>query len=131
MRSGEWPARKVIHARILLRADAGETDVEIAEAVEVAEATVSRVRKRFAEGGPDPLGAALDRKPQPPRPAKRVLDGDAEARLITLACSDPPDGHGRWTMRLLADRMVQLEYVGAVSDETVRRCLKKTRSSRG
>jgi transposase len=97
--------------------------------VEVSARTVERVRRRFAEGG---LAAALDRRPQPPRPAKRKLDGAAEAHLVAMVCSDPPDGRGRWTMQLLADRMVRLAYVGEpVSDETVRRCLKKTRSSRG
>jgi transposase len=128
VRSGRWPARKVIHARILLRADEGETDAEVAEAVEVAVATVERVRKRFAEQGP---GAALDRKPQPPRPHKRALDGAAEAHLIALACSAPPDGRPEWTLRLLADRVVELKYAGAVSYETVRRVLKKVGPSRG
>ena len=125
VRSGRWPARKVLHARVLLRADEGLTDPEVAEAVEVSQRTVERVRRRFAEGG---LAAALDRRPQPPRPAKRALDGEAEAHLVALACSTPPDGRGRWTMQLLADRMVRLKYVGraGVSDETVRRCLKKT-----
>jgi transposase len=129
VRSGSSPARKLLHARVLLRADDGETDQEVAEAVEVSARTVERVRRRFAEGG---LAAALDRRPQPPRPAKRKLDGAAEAHLVAMVCSDPPDGRGRWTMQLLADRMVRLAYVGEpVSDETVRRCLKKTRSSRG
>jgi transposase len=130
VRSGRWPARKVLHARVLLRSDEGLTDPEVAEAAEVSGRTVERVRRRFAEGG---LGAALDRRPQPPRPAKRALDGEAEARLVALVCSGPPDGRGRWTMQLLADRMVRLKYVGGagVSDETVRRCLKKTCSSRG
>jgi len=128
VRSGAWPVRKVIHARVLLRADAGETDAEIAEAVEVSAATVARVRRRFAEQG---LGAALDRKPQPPRPRKRKLDGAGEARLVALACSQPPDGRPGWTLQLLADRMVELKHVGAVSYETVRRCLKKARPSRG
>ena len=92
VRSGRWPARKVLHARVLLRADEGLTDGEIAEAAEVSRRTVERVRRRFAEGG---LSAALDRRPQPPRPAKRVLDGEAEAHLVALACSAPPDGRGR------------------------------------
>jgi transposase len=128
VRSGVSPARKVIHARILIKAGDGEADADIADALEVGEATVQRVRKRFAEEG---LEASLDRKPQPPRPGKKVLDGAAEAKLVMLACSGPPDGHGHWTMQLLADRMVQLKYVGGVSDETVRRVLKKTRPSRG
>src|SRR5215204_6500062 len=129
VRSGASPARKLLHARVLMRLDEGETDREVAESVEVSARTVERVRRVFAEGG---LGAALDRRPQPPRPAGRLLDGDAEAKLVMLACSTPPAGRGAWTMQLLADRMVELKYVGgAVSDETVRRCLKKTRSSLG
>ncbi len=129
VRSGTSPARRLLHARVLLRADDGETDQEVAESVEVSVRTVERVRRLFAGGG---LGAALDRGPQPPRPQKRKLDGDAEAHLLALACSSPPDGRGHWTMQLLADRMVRLKYVdGPVSDETVRRCLKKTRSSPG
>jgi transposase len=128
--SGSAPAREQAHARALLRSDAGDTDEEVAEAVEVSVRTVERVRRQFAAQG---LDAALSRRPQPPRPAKRRLDGDAEARLVMLACSKPPEGRGAWTMQLLADRMVELRYVGGggVSDETVRRCLKKTRSSRG
>jgi transposase len=128
VRSGAWPARKVIHARILLRADEGETDGEVAEAVEVGVATVERVRRRFAEQG---LEAALERKPQPPRPGKKALDGAGEAHLIALACSAPPDGRPEWTLRLLAGRVVELEYADAVSYETVRRVLKKVRPSRG
>ena len=96
--------------------------------MDVSVRTVERVRRRFAEGG---LAAALERKPQPVRPAKRVLDGAAEARLVTLACSRPPDGHGRWTLDLLAERLVRLNVVPAVSRDTVGRCLKKARPSRG
>jgi hypothetical protein len=131
--AGKAAAQKLAHARILLKADAGPggpawTDDRIAEAVEVSTDTVARVRQRFVE---DSLEAALDRKKaaRPPVPPK--LDGRAEARLITLACSSPPDGRKRWTMQLLADRLVELEVVDAVSDETVRRVLQKTRSSRG
>jgi len=128
VRSGVWPARKVAHARVLLGADDGETDADVAEAVGVAVATVGRVRKRFAGGG---LEAAVDRKPQPPRPQKKALDGAGEAHLIALACSKPPDGRPEWTLRLLAGRVVELEYAAAVSYETVRRVLKKVRPSRG
>jgi transposase len=128
VRSGVWPARKVAHARVLLGADDGETDADVAEAVGVGVATVERVRRRFADGG---LGAALDRKPQPPRPDKKALDGAGEAHLIALACSEPPDGRPEWTLRLLADRVVELKYADAVSYETVRRVLKKVRPSRG
>jgi transposase len=91
-------------------------------------ATVERVRQRFVEEG---LEAALGHK-KPDRPSRpRKLDGRAEARLIALACSAPPEGRTEWTMQLLADQLVQLEVVDSVSDETVRRVLKKTRSSRG
>ena len=126
---GRDSARKIARARVLLRADAGETDdEEVADAVGVSVGTVERVRKRFATGG---LDAAVERRPQPPRPGKRRLDGEAEARLVTLACSTPPAGHGRWTLDLLADRLVRLSVVPAVSRDTVGRCLKKTRPSRG
>jgi transposase len=125
--SGRESARKITRARVLLRADDGEADEEIAEALGVGRATVERVRRRFATAG---LDAAVERRPQPARPDKRVLDGAAEARLITLACSKPPEGHGRWTLDLLADRMVKLNFVdGAgrtVSRDTVGRALKKT-----
>src|SRR6187549_3294183 len=127
VRSGRWPPRKVSHARILLRADEGQTDAEIAEGVEVGVSTVERVRKRFAAEG---LGAALDRRPQPPRPGKKALDGAGEAHLIALACSEPPDGRPEWTLRLLADRAVELAYAAAVSYETVRRVLKKVGPNR-
>ena len=121
--SGRESARKITRARVLLKAGEGESDGAVVAALGVGRATVERVRKRFAEGG---LDAALERKPQPARPGKRVLDGAAEARLVTLACSRPPDGHGQWTLDLLADRMVRLNVVPAVSRDTVRRCLKKT-----
>ena len=128
VRSGTESARKLARARVLLKCDEGCTDEEAAEAVGVSVGTVERVRKRFCAR----RLTALDDRPQPPRPHKRKIDGDAEARLVTLACSTPPDGREGWTMQLLADRMVRLKFVdGPVSDETVRRCLKKTRSSRG
>jgi len=131
--AGRAAAQKLAHARVLLKADAADggpawPDARIAEAVEVSIATVERIRQRFVEQG---LEAALGRKKQdrPRRPRK--LDGRAEARLIALACSAPPEGRKEWTMQLLADKLVELEVVGAVCDETVRRTLKKTRSSRG
>jgi transposase len=96
---------------------------EIAEALEVSTDTVGRVRQRFVEQG---LEAALGRKRQDRPSRQRKLDGAAEARLIALACSAPPDGRKAWTMRLLADRLAELEVVDAVSDETVRRAMKKT-----
>ena len=128
--SGRASARKITRARVLLKSEAGLTDEEIVEALDVGLATVERVRKRFAQRG---LSAALDAapQPQPQRPQRRVLDGVAEAHLMRLACSTPPDGHGHWTLDLLADRMVQLHVVEAVSRDTVGRCLKKTSSSPG
>jgi transposase len=133
MASGKAAARKLTHARILLKADASPggpawIDQRIVEALEVGVATVERVRQRFVEEG---LEAALSRKPQPRPRRQPKLDGRAEARLIALACSAPPQGRKQWTLRLLADRLVELEIVEAISDETVRRALKKTRSSRG
>jgi transposase len=131
--AGKASARKLAHARIPLKADQADggpawPDERIAEALDVGLSTIARVRQRFVEHG---LEAALGRKPQdrPSRP--RTLDGRAEAHLIALACSAPPDGRPEWTTQLLADRLVELEVVDAVSDETVRRVLKKTRSSHG
>ena len=126
--SGRAAARELAHARVLLEADDGKTDEQAAASVRVSPRTVARVRRRFREGG---LDAAVRRRPQPPRPAKRRLDGEAEAKLVMLACSTPPEGHDRWTLDLLADRMVRLRYVPAVSRDTVSRALKKTSSSRG
>jgi hypothetical protein len=129
---GVAPARTLTHARILLKADQGEggaawADAAIAGALEVHPATVGRVRRAYVEDG---LEAALARK-SPDRVYARALDGAAEARLVALACGDPPAGRERWTLRLLADELVRLEVVEAVSHETVRRTLKQTRSSRG
>jgi len=129
---GKAAARKLMHARILLKADVaaggpGWNDEAIVEALEVGRATVERVRKEFVEEG---LEAALERR-KPRRQYRRKLDGDGEAHLIALACQKPPDGHSRWTLRLLADRMVELEYIDEISYQTVRRTLKKTKSSLG
>jgi len=126
--TGRDSARKITRARILLKAADGIADAQIAEALDVGVSTVERTRRRFAAGE---LDAALHRKPQPPRPQKRRLDGDGEAKLVMLACSTPPDGHDRWTLDLLADRMVRLNFTPALSGDTVGRVLKKTRSSRG
>lgn len=130
--SGKGAARKLTHARILLKADAGAggpnwTDAAISEGVEVGTATVERVRQRFVEEG---LEAALV-PPKPDRIYERKLDGDGEAHLIALACSESPEGRSRWTLELLADRMVALGHVESLSYQTVRRVLKKTRSSLG
>jgi hypothetical protein len=114
-RRGRAHARKLLYARILLKADANGpdrwTDVRIADAFEVSTATVARERRRYCEEGLEV--ALMPRKPG--RPRRRVLDGRAEARLIALSCSDPPEGRERWSMRLLADRMVELGYVDALS----------------
>lgn len=129
--SGRESARKLTRARVLLKADAnaqGWSDARIVAALGVARATVERVRKRFAQGGRE---YAVERRPQPERPEKRVLDGQAEARLTALACSTPPDGRESWSLELLADRMVRLRFVDSVSADTVSRVLKKTPSSRG
>jgi transposase len=125
-------AKKLAHARILLKADASPegpawTDDRIAEAVEVNRTTVEQVRQRFVEQG---LEAALVRKKQDRPSRQRKLDGAGEARLITLACSKPPQGRAAWTLRLLADRLVALQVVDTISTETVRQVLKKTNSSR-
>jgi transposase len=125
--AGTAPARKLTHARILLKADQssegpGWVDEQVAEAVEVSQPTISRVRKQYFEEG---LEAALNRRP-PNRHYHRKLDGEQEARLVALACSEPPEGLARWSLRLLADRMVELEVVEDLSYQTVRRTLKKT-----
>jgi hypothetical protein len=130
--SGEAPARRLTHARILLKANQGEggpgwTDAAIAGALEVHPDTVARVRRAYVGGG---LEAALERK-TPDRVYGRTLDGAAEAHLVALACSSPPAGRERWTLRLLAGELVRLDVVDAVSYETVRRTLKQTRSSHG
>jgi hypothetical protein len=131
--AGKAAARKLAHARVLLLADAGPVgprcgDDEVVEAVDVSPSTVVRVRKRFVTEGLEP---ALDHRPQPPRPDKVKITGDIEERLIELACSDPPQGRCRWTLQLLADRLVALGCVASVSDEAVRRALKKTTSVPG
>jgi hypothetical protein len=124
--AGTAPARKLAHARILLKADEGWPDARIVDAVEISQPTISRVRKQFVEEG---IEAALSR-----RTTRRVyrpkLDGAREARLIALACSKPPEGQKGWTLRLLADKAVELEIADSLSYQTVRRTLKKTRSSR-
>ena len=130
--AGKAAAKVLAHARIVLKADQAEggpawTDDRIAGAVEVSAATVERVRQRFVEHG---LEAALVRKTQDKPSRERVLDGAAEARLIAVACSPVPRGRKAWTLRMLADKLVELEVVESVSTETVRRVLKKTSSSR-
>jgi hypothetical protein len=129
---GTAPARTLTRARVLLKADHGEggpgwSDAAIAGALDVNPSTVLRIRRQFVAEG---LEAALERK-RPDRVYERRLDGRQEAHLVALACSAPPDGQARWSLRLLAGELVRLEVVEAVSHETVRQTLKKTRSSRG
>ena len=129
---GKVAAQKRLHAQILLKADVGPegdgwTDQQIVEAFDVGRCTVERARQRFVEQG---LEAALVRKPQQNRIARKI-NGVAEAHLIAAACGKPPEGRKGWTLQLLADRLVELELVDSVSYETVRRTLKKTKSSRG
>ena len=127
---GKADVRRLKHAQILLKADQAEAgpawpDARIAEALDAGITTVERVRQRFVEEG---LASALS----PYRGGKRIysrkLDGAQEAHLVALACSKPPEGRGRWTLRLLARRMVELAYVDSVSYETVRQTLKKERA---
>ena len=129
---GKAAARTLTHARILLKADEGVagprlSDEAIAEALDVNRSTVERVRTRCVEEG---IEAAL--RPRPSRQLHpRKLDGVQEAHLVTLACSPAPNGRARWSLRLLADKVVELEIVDAISYETVRQTLKKTSSNHG
>jgi hypothetical protein len=132
LRKGKHAARQLLKARILLKADiseAGEgwSDSRIVAALDTAGATVERTRQRFVEGGVD---AALKHRYSPNSARKRIFDGAAEAKLIALACSEPPKGRARWTLRLLEDKVVELGIVTRVSDNTVGRTLKKTSSNR-
>ena len=126
LRKGRSSARRLARARVLLSAAEDRLDADTAAAVRCSVTTVERVRQRFVEGG---LEYALSERPRPG--AQRLLDAKAEAHLVALACSTPPDGRATWSMQLLADRLVQAQVVEAVSDETVRRTLKKGTSSRG
>jgi transposase len=132
VQNGKGSAKALTHARILLKANQAKgqpswTDEAIRDAFDVSVATVERVRQTYVRQGMD---AAVKRRSRSRERAQR-LDGKQEAHLIALACSEPPTGRDRWTLRLLADRMVKLEYVDALSYQTVRRTLKKTNSSRG
>ena len=131
-KKGKYPAYKVNHARILLLADTnrsggGWSDQDISQTLKISVATIERVRQRIVKQG---LSAALSRK-QPQNQRQRRLDGKQEAHLIALTCSSPPDGQGRWTLRMLAEQMVALDHVEIVSHETVRQTLKKTSSNLG
>jgi transposase len=130
--SGTSAARKLTHARILLKADStagspGWSDEEIRAALDVSLPTIHRVRQQFVEDG---LEAALDRR-KPAGARRRKLDGAQEAHLLAVACGAAPDGQKRWSLRLLANRLVELEVVEAISHETVREVLKKTNLSPG
>ena len=126
VKKGKISARKLNRAHILLQAGDGTTDETIAAALHIGRATVERIRRRFVEGN---LEHALNEDPRPG--GQRKLDDKQEAFLIATACSAPPSGRERWTMQLLANEMVRLKQVESLSDETVRRTLKKTRSNRG
>jgi transposase len=126
VRSGRGSARMLTRVRILLLADDGRSDLDIAHSLQCGHATVERVRRRCVTDG---LLAALQERPRPG--AQPKLDGKREALLVALACSEPPTDRAEWTMQLLADKLVAIGAVDTISDETVRRVLKKTTSSRG
>jgi len=122
LRSGRHAARKTRWARALVKADDGWKDEKIAEALDISLPTIQRIRQRFVEEG---LQVALGAHSHRPRPYRQRLDGKQEAKLIALACSKAPEGQTRWTLRLLAEKMVELQLVERVSYQTVRRVLKK------
>lgn len=119
-KKGRVSARKLTRAHILLQAGAGAADHAIATALHIGRATVERTRKRFVEAG---VEAALSERPRPGGRPK--LDGKQAALVVALACSTPPEGRTRWTMQLLANKVIELRVIDAISDETVRRTLKK------
>jgi transposase len=132
IRSGKHPAQRLMKARILLKADAGDagegwSDSEIAKALDTSLATIARTRQQLVEEGFD---AVLSRKYSPNSARKRIFDGAAEARLIALTRSEPPKGRARWTLSLLEDKVVELNIVAKASDNTIGRTLKKTASNR-
>ncbi len=131
-KKGKNPAYKVNHARILLKADinqsqGGWTDSKIVESLEIGHATIERVRQRFVEEG---LESALNRRKQEKR-RRKIIDGEKEAYLIAITCSETPTGKSHWTLKMLADKMVELNYVEQVSIETIRQTLKKTNLNLG
>ena len=121
---GRSPARTI--KRALLRSEEGQTDGQIAGALSIGRRTVVRIRKRFCEEG---LESTLVERPRPGQ--KRKLDERAEAHLVSISCSDPPEGHTHWTLKLLANKMVELDYVESVAKETIRKTLKETNSNCG
>jgi transposase len=126
-RKGKTGARRLRRAHVLLLTDEGRTDEEVASALGTAVRTVERVRKRFVEEG---LEEALSERPRMGGALRRKLDGRGEAYLVALACSKPPEEYQRWTMQMLAERLVEVGVIEEISDETVRRTLKKGTSSR-
>ena len=131
--SGRGPARMFTRARILLKADQGISgpnwsDEKISDALDVTVQTIERVRKQFVEEGFD---AVLSRRQYTQKVSRKKIDGKVEAHLIALSCSEPPEGSARWTLRLLADKIVELGYVESVSHEAIRQTLKKTNLSLG
>ena len=121
--TGKHSARKIRWAHVLLKANEGWKDTDIAQALDTSLPTVQRIRQRFVEEG---LAVALGGRTHKPRPYLQKLDGEQEAKLIALACSKAPEGHTKWSLRLLADKLVELQIVDQVSYQTVRRVLKKT-----
>ena len=133
-KSGKHSSRKLVHALILLNSDRGEfckehkrTNREIAEFLKVGESMVERIKKRFVENG---IECALEDKPSD-REYVRKVDGDLEARIVALSCGEAPEGFARWSLRMLADKVVELEYIDGISHEAVRQVLKKTNLSLG
>lgn len=127
--AGKIGVRKLNRVKILLLADENnesghKTDKEIAEKLDISNATIARIRRRYAEEGLDPALNAKERSGRPPG-----ISGEARAQITALACSDPPEGFGRWTLRLLADKVVELDFVDGISHSTVGEILKKTKSS--
>lgn len=133
MTSGRGPARMFTRARILLKADQsddgpGWPDERISEALEVTVQSVERIRKQLVEEGFD---AVLSRRKYTQKVSRKKIDGDVEAHLVALSCSEPPPGRARWTLRLLADSIVEFGHLQSISHEAVRQTLKKTNLNRG
>ena len=131
--SGQGPARMFTRARILLKADQGKYgpnwgDAKISDALDVTIQTIERVRKQLVEEG---LDAVLSRRQYIQKVSRKKIDGDVEAHLVALSCSEPPEGFARWTLRLLANKIVELGYVENISHEAIRQTLKKTNLNRG
>jgi hypothetical protein len=131
--SGRGSGRMFTRVRILLKADQGDDgpawpDEKISEAFDVTVQTIERVRKQLVEEG---FEAVLSRRPYKQEVSRKKIDGDVEAHLIALCCSDPPEGRVRWTLRLLADKVVELGYIDSISHEAVRQTLKKTNLNLG